>query len=97
MSGFADRENRRQPNVVAAMISTSLTKKNENDGRGRPKAQREIKKRISLAVLPSVYAAMQKIAHIERSSTSEIVSEFFEQYIRDNAAKIDEYDRLYGD
>ena len=44
MSGFADRENRRQTSVVAAMISTPLPKKNENDGRGRPKAQREIKK-----------------------------------------------------
>lgn len=48
MSGFADRENRRQTSVVAAMISTPLPKKNENDGRGRPKAQREIKNVLAL-------------------------------------------------
>ena len=60
MSRFADRENRRQPSVVAAMISTPLPKKNETDGRGRPKAQREIKKCISLAVLPSVYDDIRK-------------------------------------
>lgn len=97
MSGFADRENRRQPSVVAAMIATPLPKKNENDGRGRPKAHREIKKRISLAVLPSVYDNIQKIAYIDRKSISEIVSDFFEQYISENASKIKEYDRLFRD
>lgn len=97
MSGFADRENRRQTSVVAAMISTPLPKKNESDGSGRPKAQREIKKCISLAVLPSVYDDIKKISYIDRKSISEIVSEFFEQYIVENASKIKEYDKLYRD
>lgn len=95
MSGFADRENRRQTGVVAAMISGTAEKQKGNDGRGRPKAQRETKKCISLAVLPSVYDDMKKISYINRRSISEIVSEFFEQYISEKADKIKEYDKLY--
>ena len=66
-------------------------------GRGRPKEARETKKRISLAVLPSIYEDIQKISYIERKSVSEIVSDFFEQYVKDNAAKIEEYDSMKKD
>lgn len=91
MSGFKERESRRKIGVVASMISTSAKSKEENnDGRGRPKLQREIKKRISLTVLPSVYNDMQKIAEVQNSNISKIVSEFFEQYIRENAGLIKE-------
>lgn len=95
MSGFADREkNRERKGVAASMIDTT---QKEKEKRGRPKEERETKKRISLAVLPSVYEDMQKISYVERKSMSEIVSDFFEQYVKDNAAKIKEYDRLKKD
>lgn len=71
--------------------------KEKMSGRGRPREERETKRRISLAVLPSIYEDMQKISYIERKSMSEIVSDFFEQYVKDNAAKIEEYDRIKQD
>lgn len=65
-------------------------------GKGRPREERETKKRISLAVLPSIYEDIQKISYIDRTSVSEIVSNFFQQYVKDNANKIKEYDELKG-
>lgn len=65
--------------------------------KGRPKADRETKKRVTLAVLPSLYEDMQKIAYVERSSVSEIVTNFFERYVTDNAAKLKEYDTIKKD
>lgn len=95
MSGFADREkNRERKGVAASMIDIPQKQKEK---RGRPKEERETKKRISLAVLPSIYEDMQKISYIERKSMSEIVSDFFEQYVKDNADKIKEYDRIKQD
>lgn len=93
MSGFAEREKSRKKGVVASMISEDNTQQ-ENVGRGRPKEQRETKKRISLAVLPSVYEDMQKIAYVDRMSMSEIVSDFMEKYVQENASKIEEYDKM---
>lgn len=71
----------------------NTAKENLSD-RGRPKERRETKKRISLTILPSIYKNMQKISYIERKSMSEIVSVFFEQYVKDNISKIEEYDRI---
>ena len=42
-------------------------------GKGRPKAEREIKKRVSLALYPSSYGDLQKIAYVDRKSVSDIV------------------------
>lgn len=80
-----------------SQVEPTETAKEELSCRGRPKEKREIKKRISLAVLPSIYENMQKISYIERKSMSEIVSDFFEQYVKDNADKIAEYDRIKKD
>lgn len=62
--------------------------------KGRPKTGRETKKRINLAVYPSTYDSMQKIAYIDRRSVSDIVSELMERYIEINAYKVSEYDRI---
>lgn len=92
--GFADREkNRAGRGVVAAMISepeqtTTPTTK------GRPKAERETKKRVSLAILPSLYEDIQKIAYVERKSISQITEECFEKYAAEKADKLKEYDKL---
>ena len=61
---------------------------------GRPPENRETKKRVSLAVLPSVYDNIGKIAYVDRTSISEIASQLFEQYIAENMDKIKVYDSL---
>ncbi len=64
-------------------------------GKGRPRVtDRETKKRISLAVFPSLYADLQKIAYVNRQSVSDIVTELISQYVKDNAAKLKEYDKI---
>ena len=63
-------------------------------GKGRPKADREIKKRVSLAVYPSVYGELQKIAYVERKSVSDIVSDLIAGYVNDNSDKLKEYEKI---
>ena len=66
-------------------------------GKGRPKADRETKKRVTLAVFPSVYADLQKIAYVNRQSVSDVVSELIAEYVKTNADKLAEYDRIKGE
>lgn len=94
MSGFMDREKNRKKSVVASMIENPSEPNEKSVGRGRPKESRETKRRVTLAVLPSVYENVQKIAYIDRTSVSEVVTTYFEQYIKDNINKIEEYDKL---
>lgn len=63
-------------------------------GKGRPKAERETKKRVSLAVYPSTYSDLQKIAYVDRQSVSDIVTELITQYVAANAGKLKEYDKI---
>ena len=94
MSGFAEREkNRERKSVVAAMISEA-PQEHFATSRGRPKEKREIKKRISLAVLPSLYEDIKKIAYVERRSISEVFSKCIEKYVADNEGKLKEYDKI---
>ena len=90
---FADREKKRATGrgVVSAIAGRT---ESEEKTAGRPKVERETKKRISLAVLPSLYKQVQKIAYVERSNASEVTSALYEQYIKDNADKLNEYDKL---
>lgn len=74
--------------------ATTPTAPKATRGKGRPKEEREVKKRISLAVLPSVYEDIGKIAYVDRVSISEIVTKVLEEYRDKNKAKIAEYDRL---
>ena len=62
--------------------------------RGRPKADRELKKRISLSVLPSLYNDIQKIAYVRRQSVSELLSTMMEEYRGSHAAELAEYSNL---
>lgn len=63
-------------------------------GKGRPKADRETKKRVSLALYPSSYGDLQKIAYVNRQSVSNIVSELIARYVAANIDKLKEYDKI---
>ena len=60
--------------------------------KGRPKEDRETKKRVSLSVLPSLYEDIQKIAYVQRRSVSDIMSELMEGYRAENVASISEFE-----
>ena len=81
MSKLEERESRRRASIVGNMIEKPTEKTPGSRGRGRPKEEgRELKKRISLSVLPSLYEDIQKIAYVQRKSTSEVVQEMMEEY-----------------
>lgn len=65
--------------------------KKEKNGKGRPKTSGETKKRVTLALYPSAYSDLQKIAYVQRLSISEIVSSLVTSYINENAEKLEEY------
>ena len=65
--------------------------------RGRPKEDRELKKRISLSALPSIYEGIQKIAYVERKSVSELMEEMMEDYQKRHRDKLDEFRELRGE
>lgn len=73
---------------AAAMAATSSGR------RGRPKEDRELKKRISLSVLPSVYEDIQKIAYVQRRSVSELIGELLEGYRVEHKAEIQRYGEI---
>jgi len=93
--GFNERENKRHEHsgVVASLISPKSDEK-QAKAIGRPKAEREIKKRVTLAILPSLYDEAQKIAFVQRKSISEIVAECLTQYISANENMLKEYDAI---
>ena len=94
MGKLEERENRRK-SVVGSMIErTETSPAAETGGRGRPKEDRELKKRISLSVLPSLYEDIQKIAFVQRKSTSEVVATIMEQYRSIHENDLLEYEKL---
>lgn len=99
MSKLSDREDRRK-SVVSRMVSEPATvpaPAPESTGkRGRPKTERETKKHISLVVLPSLYEDIQKIAYVQRRSTSELVAQMMEEYKAAHAAELKEYQELHS-
>lgn len=76
--------------------ASTLAGLNQESVKGRPKEERETKKRISLAILPSLYDDVGKIAYIDRVSISEIVATCLDEYVRKNHEKIKEYNKLKG-
>ncbi len=58
---------------------------------------RETKKRVTLAIFPSVYESMQKIAYVNRQSASDVVTELIAGYVKANEDKLKEYDKLKGE
>lgn len=65
---------------------------------GRPKSDKETKKRTSLAFYPSVYSNLEKIAFVDREpSVNAIVDRLLEEYIEKNKDKLEEYERIMKD
>ena len=93
MGKLQDRENKRK-SIVGGMIDAPAAPAASTGNRGRPKEDRELKKRISLSVLPSLYDDIQKIAYVQRRSVSELLSAMMEEYRGSHAAELEEYDSL---
>lgn len=93
MSKLEERESRRRT-IIGGMIDGPALPATGAGGRGRPKEARELKKRISLSVLPSLYEDIQKIAYVQRRSVSDIVGEQLEQYKKEHAKDIYEFEAM---
>ena len=96
MSKLEERESRRR-SAVGKFVEQTPMAAASSGRRGRPKENRELKKRISLSVLPSMYEDIQKIAYMQRKSTSAAVQEMMEEYRKRNIRKLREYDQLQGE
>ena len=92
MSNLEERESRRR-SIVGGMIGAAPAAPVAGS-RGRPRADRELKKRISLSVLPSLYDDIQKIAYVQRRSVSELMSAMMEEYRAQHNMDILEYEKL---
>ena len=95
MSNLQERESRRKASIVGSMIEQPAEKAAGSGGRGRPKEEgRELKKRIGLSVLPSLYEDIQKIAYVQRKSTSELVGDILEKYRWEHQDALREYEDI---
>lgn len=95
MSKLQDRENKRK-SIIGGMIDVPASSAANTGNRGRPKDDRELKKRISLSVLPSLYDDIQKIAYVQRRSTSELVAQIMDEYRSKHGDELAEYEKLNG-
>lgn len=93
MSNLSERESRRK-SVIGDFVAGQGSEPVTGSRRGRPKEDREIKKRVSLSVVPSLYEDVQKIAYVQRRSMSDIVGELLEQYREEQKPALDEYKQL---
>lgn len=93
MSKLQNRENKRK-SIIGGMIDTPAAPASSVGGRGRPKEDRELKKRISLSVRPSVYEGIQKIAYVQRKSASELLEDIMKQYVDKHEQELAEYEKL---
>ena len=94
MSKLEERESRRRSAVGKFVEQTPMVAATSSGRRGRPKEDRELKKRISLSVLPSVYEDIQKIAYVQRRSVSELIGELLEGYRVEHKAEIQRYGEI---
>lgn len=92
MAKFEDRENRRKKSVVESLVDP--VPEAPRTGKGRPKENRETKKRVSLSVLPSLYEDVQKIAYVQRRSTSEVMGDLMERFRMEHENELEEYGTL---
>jgi hypothetical protein len=90
MSKLEERESRRRSSVVGSIVDSAPAA--ASGKKGRPKEDRETKKRVSLSVLPSLYEDIQKIAYVQRRSVSDIMNELMEGYRSENVASISEFE-----
>ena len=93
MGKLQDRENERK-SIIGGMIDAPAAPAASTGSRGRPKEDRELKKRISLSVLPSLYDDIQKIAYVQRRSVSELLSTMMEEYRGSHATELTEYEKV---
>ena len=94
MSKLEERENRRRSAVGKFVEQVPMTATSAGGQRGRPKEARELKKRISLSVLPSLYEDIQKIAYVQRRSVSELIGELLDGYRAEHKAEIQRYEEI---
>ena len=96
MGNLKDRESRRRASVIGSIIEQQPTEETMQRSaiRGRPEEDRELRKRVSLSVLPSLYEDIQKIAYVERRSVSELLSELMVQYRDQQEAVLSEYEKV---
>ena len=92
MAKFEDRENRRRGSIVGSIVDGAPAA--AGSGRGRPKEDREIKKRVSLSVMPSLYEDIQKIAYVQRRSISDVVGDLMEQFRAGHEEELAEYRKI---
>lgn len=92
MAKFEDREIRRRGSIVGSIVDGAPA--SAGSGRGRPKEDREIKKRVSLSVLPSLYEDIQKIAYVQRRSISDLVGDLMEQFRAGHEEELAEYRKI---
>lgn len=92
MAKFEDREIRRRGSIVGSIVDGAPAA--AGSGRGRPKEDREIKKRVSLSVLPSLYEDIQKIAYVQRRSISDVVGDLMEQFRAGHEKELTEYRKI---
>lgn len=93
MGKLEERESRRKASVVGSMVNNS-TLTTTNGKKGHPMENRELKKRVSLSVLPSLYADVQKIAYVQRRSISDVVSDLMEQFRAEHEKELEEYSKI---
>jgi hypothetical protein len=96
MGNLKERESRRKASVVGSIIEQQPAEETtqRSAGRGRPKEDRELKKRISLSVLPSLYEDIQKISYVQRRSISEILGGLLEEYRAAHESDLIEYEKI---
>ena len=96
MGNLKERENRRRASVVGSIIEQQPAEETtqRSAGRGRPNEDRELRKRVSLSVLPSLYEDIQKIAYVERRSVSELLSDLMLQYRDQQKSALSEYEKV---
>ena len=94
MSKLEERESRRRSAAVGKFVEQTPMVDTSSGRRGRPKEERELKKRISLSVLPSLYEDIQKIAYVQRRSVSELIGDLLEGYRAEHEAEIQGYGDL---
>ena len=96
MSKLEERESRRRSTAVGKFVDQAHVEAASSGRRGRPKENRELKKRISLSVRPRIYEGIQKIAYVDRRSVSELVEEMMEDYQKRHSDKLEEFRQLQG-
>lgn len=91
--GFGERENRRKTSSVIGPIA-GVGPEIPGTKKGRPKEERETKKRVSLSVLPSLYEDIQKIAYVQRRSVSDVVGDLMERFREEHEKELKEHQKI---